>query len=233
MGDYGIAISQSGYDVKTCADRFMAYSSAFRGLKVFSKTTSVLDGVSGTITHNFGYYAPFIVFNSSGRICHDCQNTINAITINLDEAIDTFTTFLFLEDFTTLAEGVVGTGADLGDTSVDFGIRVSKEGYDVKNCTDDQLMLSSEFFTNLIDKKGSVDVTDSANLTEVSHGLGYTPDFFLFYRTDGTSFIKPFSNYKQSIDATSLKFGIDDDIALETYLTNYTAYYIIFKTKLV
>lgn len=44
MGDYGAAVSQRGYDVKTAADRFLVYSSAFRTLKIFS-----VSSVTGTV----------------------------------------------------------------------------------------------------------------------------------------------------------------------------------------
>lgn len=44
MADYGTAVSQKGYDVKTCADRFLVYSSAFQMLKVFSASS-----ISGTM----------------------------------------------------------------------------------------------------------------------------------------------------------------------------------------
>lgn len=37
--DYGVKFSQKGYDVKTAADRFLVYSSAFRTLKVMSVTS--------------------------------------------------------------------------------------------------------------------------------------------------------------------------------------------------
>jgi len=67
--DFGAAVSQKGYDVKTCADRFLVYSSAFQTLKfipaITAQTTKPSSG-SGitnvvTITHNLGYFVPYIV----------------------------------------------------------------------------------------------------------------------------------------------------------------------------
>lgn len=55
--DYGARVSQRGYDVKTAADRFMVYSSAFRTLKVFSVsslTGTAPSGNSADFTANSG-----------------------------------------------------------------------------------------------------------------------------------------------------------------------------------
>lgn len=55
--DYGIKFSQKGYDVKTCADRFLTFSSAFQTLKIFSissVTGVVPSGSSADFTANAG-----------------------------------------------------------------------------------------------------------------------------------------------------------------------------------
>jgi len=72
MRDFGAAVSQKGYDVKTCADRFLVYSSAFSNLKinnVYSVSTTIPTAGNIntiTITHNLGYFAPVIViYNGS------------------------------------------------------------------------------------------------------------------------------------------------------------------------
>ena len=69
MDNHGIAVSKDGYDVKTCADRFLCFSSAFHNLKVFARySVSAVKPVSGnnhiTIEHNLGFYAPFIVISN-------------------------------------------------------------------------------------------------------------------------------------------------------------------------
>lgn len=55
-----------------------------------------------------------------------------------------------------------------------FGIKISKPGYDVKSCTEDQLVMSSEF--------NAIKVAYSAAPTTYgtyNHGLGYAPAFFV------------------------------------------------------
>lgn len=55
-----------------------------------------------------------------------------------------------------------------------WGIKISKPGYDVKTCTDDQLVMSSEF--NAIKVAYSAAPIASGTYT---HGLGYAPAFFV------------------------------------------------------
>jgi hypothetical protein len=71
MGSIGMKVSQKGYDVKTCADRFLTFSSSFPCLKIFNTysvtTTKPASGTNTiTINHNLGYFAPFIIiYNGS------------------------------------------------------------------------------------------------------------------------------------------------------------------------
>lgn len=77
MSNYGIKVSQAGYDVKTCNKERLVFSSKYNTLKLFvsgSGSHSVPAatqwfGPSGTatveITHNLGYKPAFIVFCNS------------------------------------------------------------------------------------------------------------------------------------------------------------------------
>ena len=67
-------------------------------------------------------------------------------------------------------------------TSGDYGLRISKDGYDVKSCTDDQLSFSSAFYTNILHSKGSTSPSSTSSPASVSHNLGYVPDFFAYIR---------------------------------------------------
>lgn len=295
MGDYGAAVSQKGYDVKTCDDRFLVYSSAFPVLKIFSsqavtttlprddypiftadastdyitstshgllngdlihvETTGTLPGglVDGTdyyvinkttstfqvsltsggsavnitsigtgthdfyvvsrritITHDLGYYAPFlIIYNGSTSIGVDksyfmsdsifgvmgygrASQYTDKLVIDIDPSWDRyggtntgdtlyFTIYIFLDDFTTVDEKNINTGTSSGSSSTDYGIRISKAGFDVLTCDDKDCILSSSFFTNIIHKKGIADTTTAMDktftaavddtITCASHGL--------------------------------------------------------------
>jgi len=53
-----------------------------------------------------------------------------------------------------------------------YGIKVSRQGHDVKSAADTNLSFSSEFNTLKIAK-----IIDMTTETEVAHGLGYIPTF--------------------------------------------------------
>lgn len=62
MSDYGIKISEAGYDVKTCDDVNLILKSSFTLLKVFSAGTASLSGGTGSVYHGLGYKPQFLVY---------------------------------------------------------------------------------------------------------------------------------------------------------------------------
>ena len=248
MADYGAGVSQKGYDVKTCADRFLVYSSAFPVLKILSvssvTTTIPASGTNTiTITHNLGYFAPFIVVyngsttrgvTSSYLMQEDFGIPLDYRTVGMytdtlkiwvGDAFDSyesatgdtvyFTVYIFLDDFSTLSNSVINTGTTSGASSTDYGFRISKSGYDVKTCTNEQCILSSSFFTQIIQKKGS---TASGSTT---HGLGYPPAMLVYLKRSGATFIS-YPTLTGAADSTNVYFPV---------ATGDTAYYVIFKSK--
>lgn len=66
----------------------------------------------------------------------------------------------------------------------DYGIKVSKTGYDIGDASDDQLIFSSEFDTMrvLSSGSGSITVPDpmAAQTVTITHNLGYRPAFTVY-----------------------------------------------------
>ena len=244
--DYGAAVAQKGYDVKTCADRFLVYSSAFQTLKVHSThavtTTRPSAGTNTiTITHNLGYLAPyFVVYNGSttrgvgtsfffndGDYTFVTRQYTNRLEIDVDDLFDFFgtndgatvyfTVYLFLDDFRTIAASTINTGTTSGASSSDYGFRISKPGFDVKTCGDVDCIVSSSFFNQIVHKKG-IDTTGT-----VAHGLGYLPNFLIYIKQSGQSYLTSFGFLDGSVDTTNIYplVGGGD-----------SAYYVIFKDKL-
>jgi hypothetical protein len=208
-------VSQKGYDVKTCSDRFLVYSSAFRSLKVFTTSTgSTTIPTSGsgltnnvTFTHNLGYFAPNIVvyngsttlgveksyFNSDSAFQLPLSIAENTITIGVDEYFDEgfsnygdtvyFTFYQFIDTFDSYTASTINTATTSGSASSDYGFRISKDGFDVKTCTDIDCVISSSFFTSIVHKKG-IDTTGT-----VSHGLGYVPAYLGFINIGGILYL--------------------------------------------
>lgn len=334
--DYGAAVSQKGYDVKTCADRFLVYSSAFPVLKIFNtvsisgvipsgnsknftanastnyltsaghglnngdqlnflsddvlpggltaleynnpwggeiyyvinKTTDtfqvsltsggsavdITSTGSGTHTwyndtlkiiynHNLGYFAPCIwIYNGSTSVGINASYFMSDSTylplqirqyadrseiyvFNPDAGATVpgntvyFTLYQFLDNFDTIEASTRNTGTTSGASSSDYGFRVSKPGYDVKSCTDEQCMLSSSFFTQIIHMKGSIN--GDVDPISIYHGLGYIPSFLSFLKADGTSFLSLATVYNAVTTTTLESYPNEGDVL----------YYIIFKGK--
>jgi len=251
MADYGASVSQKGYDVKTCADRFLVYSSAWKNLKIFTAVeVSATIPASGTntitINHNLGYYAPFfVIYTGSSTVGRansyfftdsfgysldyfgdTIRQSANTLVIDVDSTFDDatpgatvyFTVYIFLDDFASISAKNVNTDTASGASSNDYGLRISKDGFDVKTCADIDCVLSSSFFNQIIHMSGAT-TGDT-----VTHSLGYYPNFFTFSRYSGIG--ETFIYYETYPWATS---SIIDFTGMGA---DYTKYYLIFKDKL-
>ncbi len=69
MANYGMKVSQAGYDVLTAADRYLILKTDLTMLKVaFSGSTTVNGNTTGSVTHNLGYRPQFLVFLESTSV---------------------------------------------------------------------------------------------------------------------------------------------------------------------
>jgi hypothetical protein len=131
-----------------------------------------------------------------------------------------FTIYQFVNDFTTVAGENIGSGTTAGLGSEDYGIRISKDGFDAKTCNDIDCILSSSFFNQIIHQVG-VDTSGSATIN-ISHNLGYIPSYLCFVKeSSGNSHIRLFTGTKSTTT----------DIVIDNYYSYYAFYYIIFKQK--
>jgi len=256
--DYGAAVSVKGYDVKTCADRFLLYSSAFQTLKIHS-ITKVTGTLPIRITHNLGYYCPFeVIAHDAPQYAYQTWKRIpfsdgmfyNSVTAkgyaNYIDIVDgeydpevsnSYTVIIYLDNFATVAEKSVNTGTDVGSSSSDYGIRVSKDGYDVKDCTDLQCAFTSkQGFSEIVHKKGIN--TERSGQCAVSHNQDFPLKFLAFQKNTGESFITPCIRRGRTtltldgayIDSDYLYMGVDDGGG--DFSDSYDFYYIMFKNKL-
>ena len=118
----------------------------------------------------------------------------------------------------------------------DFGLKVSKDGFDARTAAIKDLVLHSEHFGIKIAAQGTVNISVTSGVggsASVAHGLGYVPGFLAFCKMTGTKVYPPSSwnyegNYEQflaSSDSTNLNFSIDANAN-----SNYTAvvyYYVL------
>jgi len=121
------------------------------------------------------------------------------------------------------------------------GIKISKEGYDVKTCTPDQLSMSSEYKSFKIHDEGEWSqavVANNSYTVTIPHTLGYSPCYMAFGMLNPG--VNRYYNYPASDGIAYVEAIIRSDtsnlyIALlaESLTTSGTiyGYYYIFKDK--
>lgn len=199
------------------------------------------DTVKIVVQHNFGYLAPAIwVYNGSTTIgttksyfmsdaaflplqtrqYTDRTEVYQGATIDGGAtnpgATLYFTCYQFLDTFDEYTSDTITSGTTTSAESQDYGIKVSKDTFDVKTCASTDLVLSSSFLTSIIQKKGT-DTTES-----ISHGLGYIPSYLGYIKPNGESFLAS-ARDQVSVSTTELSGAI---ITLGDVF-----YYVIFKAK--
>ena len=254
MSSLGIKVSQKGYDVNTCADRFLVFNSEFQTLKIYKTyTVSTTIPASGTntitINHALGYIAPFIaIYNGSTTsgtgssfFMNDASTPwlgarqyINKLEIDVSNTFDEdnsnigdtvyFTIYIFLDDFRTVAEKNIDITGTTGGSGSDYGFKASKPDVSIRDGADSDMVLSSSFFNNIVHKKGTATSASSGNPTRVTHNLGYVPNFLAYIKYDGNTYMEYDGRFMTS---SSTRITLNP---LETGTTN-TYYYIIFKDK--
>ena len=244
-----MAVSQKGYDVKTCDARFLAFSSSFQTLKIFNTFTATTTIPSSgtntiTITHNIGYYAPYLIvyngstgsgsrgtgssfLNNDGSFEITARQYANSLQIDVPNGFDLFgssngntvyfTVYIFLDDFRSVSPLTINTGSSSGVSSNDYGMRISKPGFDVKTCDDVDCSFSTSFFNQIVHMKGTI-----YGLNNVTHALGYIPNFLNFTLSSGSNYLQTFGISGQA----------DSNIFYTNNLSTDTCYYIIFKDNI-
>lgn len=321
--NYGAKSSLKNYDVKSAADRFMAFSSSFQQMKVlevfsftinmpsnlgstftanagtdtltsaahglnngetisFSSSGTLPGGISdystgayyyvinkttntfqisltsggsavditsagtGThdwytekskyiITHNLGRLSPFIfIYNgiaASGGTSYFMGDSLqslefriydNTAEVYIPVGFDSqspnttlyFTAYQFINQFEEYTADILSTDITSFLEGVDYGIRISKPGFDVKTCNDVDCIITSSRFSNIIHKSG-VDTTGT-----VAHDLGYIPSFFPYIKPSGESYLIGGAD-RMAVSTTTISSTLAGD----------SLYYIIFKNR--
>lgn len=239
MGSYGIKVSRAGYDVNSCSDRQLSFSSAFPSLNViYSGTkTGIINGQDYTFkTHNLGYYPAWVaVTRNTGTNIHSFDSPeIRMTTSKLwwDDSYGganaTVSWFIFARDITEsyTAPSIDTTDDTQGSYARDYGFKVSKTGKDVYTATQADLAASSgvsgadhPIRHQIVQKTGTSSVVHTATAS-ISHGLGYKP-MFVVYRKDTVN-----NEYWIDCSTYSVAAGppVSVDIEFRTYCDNNNIY---------
>ena len=95
--DYGIKVSEPGYDVKTANDINLSLKSDLTMLKVFASGSVNLSG-DQEVTHNLGYVPQFLVFVYDGTKTYMATGHVLYARARVD------TTKLYIKDSGTSAK---------------------------------------------------------------------------------------------------------------------------------
>jgi len=101
----------------------------------------------------------------------------------------------------------------------DYGIKISKAGYDVKTADPENLIMTSEANQYKIHLSGSLSYTSTETQT-VTHNLAYTPAYIAFIKKSANSYYNFALGGQDYIDPTELVLGADNGDEIS---------YIIFK----
>lgn len=229
MSDYGMKVSRAGYDVKTCADNEVLFSSSFPLLvEQFSGTYLCTDNNPHTVfSHNLGYVPAFFCVcrsESNERIWFDDVNYVKMGTADLRIIANNNQTNLSYFIFNRNIEEVYNptdiytTPTSQGTYSADWGFKVTKDGKDISSTAlDDYTSFSGASIAGypvrhqIIHKSGTSSVNNTST-TAISHGLGYKPMFAVYVK----------SNNEYYLDQTEYEAYIDGDkVAVKTTWRTY------------
>ncbi len=206
MADIGIKVSDEGTDVFDAADKNLSLKTGFTLLKVFDSGTLTLTGSVGDfteVTHNLGYVPQFLVyvldtgpdpdaaFLATGDLgVAVARADTTKLYVQKDTNKVTAFYYIFYEPADTGSEPTITPSSDLG-------IKVSKDGIDVKTAGIFDQTFNSEKNSLKISSDG--EETSTANGTRtvtVAHGLGVIPLYFVFFEVENSG--NWFSNYTES-----------------------------------
>lgn len=115
------------------------------------------------------------------------------------------------------------------------GIKVAVPGYAVETAEDINLSLKTDFTLLKVKASGTVDI--SAGSVEITHSLGYAPQFLVFGKLDSGGFDPGAILPSISVYVSSAIYGVNAFVdSTKLYITpdpNFsTAYYYIFYEQL-
>lgn len=208
------------------------------------------------IVHNMGYYSPWLInyTGSTGEDGRDIVNFMSDGTFYLDIRIfedfveiyvdpqfgnqgdyspgDTlyFTCYQGRDEFVDYTAPTTATGTDVGSGG-DVGSAFAKDGFDVRDCEDKDLIYSTSYFSALIHKMGVVDAdeADEAGEVEISHSLGYVPAFLPFRKPNGKSYLE-IANDAVSVNTTRILYTFVS-VVLEEPSPDEQLYFVIFMNR--
>lgn len=239
--DFGVKVSQAGFDVKTASSSNLYFSSSWPIMKIGLQGMLTLTGnpTLDTVNHNFGY-PPFVMVWSHNNGFMPLE--IGSITskrvifngVNAQSG-DTLQYYIFRNplNINFKADKTLASNISMGLPNTNFGIKFVKPGKDInsKDYRDftlhsgtKSLMVYQTIYQALSPISGGN--YQGINGLKYKTDLPYRPVYFAWYSTDGNSFI-PLSAAAQS--TPKINYDADGGIILNALNSTggYGCFYVI------
>jgi len=195
MPIYGAKASQKGFDVRSCADYQLLYSSEWPLFKIEAQGSfTIPDRTANQVIHehSLGYipwYMVFVTDGSGSRLISvgDSQFMgINSTELKWQGAsrmanagVLTGYYYIFRYDSSLSFTSTVDVTTTASRTnSGDYGIKVTKPGFDVSSTDYRNFVIHSETRSPMIHKSGTGSLGVGGGTAVIAHGLGYEPMFY-------------------------------------------------------
>lgn len=200
--DYGIKVSEDGFDVNTADDKNLSLKTGFTLLKVYDQNNINVSNsdFGNTVSHALGYIPQYLVFVGdpayfSGSVSlakgffgalelPEAIAKMNTTTLSIykTNANQTAFYYIFYEPVDT------GTAPSIVSTN-NYGIKVSKDGFDVKTANILQQTFNSEKNSlKILSEDVSTSTASGYREVNIAHGLTFIPGFLVFYEVDNSGY---------------------------------------------
>lgn len=244
----GIKVSRVGFDVNTCADNELLFSSDFPLLKMSSTGTYTVSADVGAVTletHGLGYYPAYTIYYTTDGLTNQLDPSSGFyITCDNDKLyLDTTVAFgngiqeiqwtIYRQDLFSIVDyGSLNTTPTSQGVTDDYGIIVSKSGAGILTGDPRQLAIDSRKRSLIIHQVDNVEFISGTvypDIPSVTHNLGYPPLYFSYEKYESDGLVRQWSDVGGPFNGAS-----DTEIILYTtgaagVPTNATVSFIVFK----
>jgi hypothetical protein len=194
--DYGLRVSQRGYDVKTAPDFKQLFSSSWPAFTILEEGSFSVTPGQTIVSHNLGYVPAFLLFHDAttgfalggANQAHGLDG-FNASGIGMSDTNLIYSSlasgtinghyFIFqhdLEQSKTFPNVVTGTISDNPDSvDKDYGFKVSKDGFDVYDTDLRHFAMHTKARSPMVDTITYGTKSAGGSAIVVTHDLGYEP----------------------------------------------------------
>ncbi len=225
MSDIGVKTSLKGYDVNTCADYELLFSSSWPVLKIEAQGTYTINDASidqDIYTHNLGYVPMFFGYEVSGNTSYlNIKNTyFSATSTKLrwlggteGHPAGSITMCYYIYRYsmsTNFTANSIKTSSTSKNVINDCGVKISKDGKNITSTESRDFVLHSSYRTLQIHKTVAFTESSTGWGRTISHYLGYEPLFLFYFESlPGNMVLIPEAHqeFLTNADATNVEVG--------------------------